>query len=270
MRIVKCHVGAAEVSGHVSTDALAQHFTPPAVARFAWEAVCALAGRDLAPGARIIDPAAGEGALLAAAARCRTTGIEIDRQLVQKAGRVAEKIHVGDGLLGTFAEEVDGVFDCVLANPPFGKLRPILPLLGRDAKNIIRQRFSVSSIMTTKTLETLPVEVLFIERALQMVRPKGWLSLILPESFFANARLQKVRDWLGERAEVRAVVALPSDSFRRKGLNARTALVVLRQGQGRASARIIGLKGEEHTAEVSFLGVKFCRGVLCCGSVSEA
>ena len=58
--------------------------------------------------------------------------------------------------------------------------------------------------------------------------------------FFTNARTQRVRDWLGERAEVRAGVALPADSFRRKGLNARTALVVLQQGRGRASARIIG------------------------------
>ena len=138
MPMVKCPVGTTTVSGPVSTDMLAQHFTPPAVARFAWEAVCALAGTELAPDARIIDPAAGEGALLAAAARCQTTGIEIDRQLAQKAGRVAEKVHAGDGLLGTFAEEVDGVFDCVLANPPFGKLGPILPLLGRDAQNIIR------------------------------------------------------------------------------------------------------------------------------------
>ena len=248
--MVKCPVGTTTVSGPVSTDMLAQHFTPPAVARFAWEAVCALAGTELAPDARIIDPAAGEGALLAAAARCQTTGIEIDRQLAQKAGRVAEKVHAGDGLLWTFAEEVDGVFDCVLANPPFGKLGPILPLLGRDAQNIIRQRFSVFNIMAIKNLATLPVELLFIERALQMVRPRGWLSLILPEGFFANARLQKVRDWLGERAEVRAVVALPADSFRRKGLNARTALVVLQQGRGRASARIIGPRGEGHVADL--------------------
>ena len=244
----QCHNGTAEVSGQVGTDALAQHFTPPEVARFVWEAVCALAGMDLAPGARVIDPAAGEGALLAAVSRCRTTGIEIDRKLAEKASMVADRVHVGDGLFGTFAEAVDGVFDCVLANPPFGKLGPLLPLLRRDALNIIRQRFSVFDVLQTKNSETLPVELLFVERALQMVRPKGWLSLILPEGFFTNARTQKVRDWLGERAEVRAVVTLPAESFRRKGLNARTALVILRQGRGRAIAPVLGPKGEGHHA----------------------
>ena len=42
---------------------LAQHFTPAAVARLAWDAVRAFAGKELGAGACVIDPAAGEGAL---------------------------------------------------------------------------------------------------------------------------------------------------------------------------------------------------------------
>ena len=61
---------------------LAQHFTPPAVARLAWDAVQTLAGKELGAGARVVDPAAGEGALLAAVGpACQTTSIELDGRL---------------------------------------------------------------------------------------------------------------------------------------------------------------------------------------------
>ena len=48
----------------VSAKSLAQHFTPVSVARFVWAVVRGLAGRDLGVGSRVIDPAAGAGALL--------------------------------------------------------------------------------------------------------------------------------------------------------------------------------------------------------------
>ena len=54
---------------------LAQHFTPAAVARLAWDAVRTLAGKELGAGVRVVDPAAGEGALLAVVGRAyQTTG----------------------------------------------------------------------------------------------------------------------------------------------------------------------------------------------------
>ena len=102
---------------------------------------------------------------------------------------------------------VDEVFDCVLANPPFGKLGPMLPLLGADGPCRLAQRFRL--LDGQKQVRAFPVESLFVERALQLTRPAGWMALILPEGFLANARQQHTRDWLLARAEVRAVVALP-------------------------------------------------------------
>ena len=210
---------------------LAQHFTPAAVARLAWDAVRTLAGKELGAGAHVIDPAAGEGALLAVVGRAyQTTGIEIDAGLAERGRRQADRFYTGDGLLGTFPEVEDGSFDCVLANPPFGKLGPMLPLLGEDGPHRLAQRFRL--LDGQKQMRSFPVEVLFVERALQLIRPAGWLALILPEGFFANARRQGVRDWLLARAEVRAVVALPG-AFNK----VQTALVVLRRNKPLAQAK---------------------------------
>ena len=233
------------MSNEGNAKILAQHFTPAVVAQLAWDAVCTLAGKDLGAGARVVDPAAGEGALLAAVGQAyQTTGIEIDEGLAGQGRNQAERFYTGDGLLGTFPEVVDGSFDCVLANPPFGKLGPMLPLFGEDGPRRLAQRFRI--LDGQKQIRAFPVESLFVERALQLTRPAGWMALILPEGFFANARQQVVRDWLLARAEIRAVVALPG-AFNK----VQTALVVLRRSkpQARTKARLIAPVGKRPSVE---------------------
>ena len=224
---------------------LAQHFTPAAVARLAWDAVGAFAGKELSAGARVVDPAAGEGALLAVVGRAyQTTGIEIDAGLAERGRSQADRFYIGDGLLGTFPEVEDGSFDCVLANPPFGKLGPMLSLFGTDGPGRLAQRFRL--LDGQKHIRAFPVESLFVERALQLTRPAGWLALILPEGFFANARRQSERDWLLTCAEVRAVVALPG-AFNK----VQTALVVLRRSKplAQTKARLIAPVGKRPSME---------------------
>ena len=161
----------------------------------------------------------------------QTTGIEIDAGLAERGRSQADRFYTGDGLLGTLPEVADEMFDCVLANPPFGKLGPMLPLLGTDGPCRLAQRFEL--LDGQKQMRSFPVELLFIERALQLTRPTGWIALILPEGFLANSRRQGARDWLLAHAEVRAVVALPG-AFNK----VQTALVVLRRSKSLARTKV--------------------------------
>ena len=193
----------------------------------------------------MVDPAAGEGALLGVVGQAyETTGIEIDAGLAERGLSQADRFYTGDGLLGTFPEVMDGSFDCVLANPPFGKLGPMLSLLGEDGPCRLARRFSL--LDGQKQMRAFPVEWLFVERALQLTRPAGWMALILPEGVLANARQQGARDWLLTRAEVRAVVALPG-AFNK----VQTALIVLRHIKplARTKTRLIEPVGKKLSVE---------------------
>lgn len=249
------------MSNRGNAKTLAQHFTPPAVARLAWDAVRTLAGDELRAGACVIDPAAGEGALLAVVGPAyQTTGIEIDGRLVEQGCRRADRFYTGDGLLGAFPAVADESFDCVLANPPFGKLGPMLPWFGPDGSSRLVQRFRL--LDEQKQVPAFPVEALFAERALQLTRPAGWMALILPEGFLANARRQGVRDWLLARAEVRAVVALPG-AFNK----VQTALVVLRRSEplARTKARLLAPTGQPPSVEEYAQRVRLLLGAAARG-----
>ena len=77
-------------------------------------------------------------------------------------------------------------------------------------------------------LATFPIEVLFLERFVQLSRPGGLLAIVLPDGVLANARLRHVRAWALERLTMEAVVALPRSTFRAGRTTAKTALVVAR------------------------------------------
>lgn len=98
--------------------ALGQWSTPPALADLA----IALAGPGAIAGRRVLDPACGDGALLARAALhgpARLVGVEIDPAAAAAARAVATaEIVTGDVLEDEVARAI-GVVDVVIGNPPW-------------------------------------------------------------------------------------------------------------------------------------------------------
>ena len=227
---------------------MAQFFTPPAVAQLTWELALALSGSERC--GRVIDPAAGTGVFLDVALSRGWVGpdgahgIELDPSLRPSGLASQSQFHTGDGLSGSFAGVDDGSFDLVIGNPPFGTASRVLPpcclerleKLGEDRFRIGQPRQGGGGRRSATPVARRQIEHLFVERALELARPHGTIAFILPQGFLANARYQRVRDWVLRCSDVVAVVALPGATFRRPGLNALTSVVVLRKrGDGPAA-----------------------------------
>lgn len=98
-----------------------------------------------------------------------------------------------------YAFDMCETFDVVLSNPPFGVT------LSADITKTLTRSFSLPG--------TLPSEALFIERCFQLLKPKGRLGLVLPESIFNAVDLLPVRIYLYRMFTIKCLVALPRNAF---------------------------------------------------------
>jgi type I restriction enzyme M protein len=170
-----------------------QFFTPRHVVDFII-AMLAPRKREL-----VFDPACGSGAFLsrALATGARAEGTDVDARAV----RVARLLAVARGADPARIQRLDGLrssdtsADVVATNPPFA---------GRaDASG-----FSVASVIRTPERD-----VLFLERALDLLRPGGRLGIVLPYNKASASAYADMRMWLLERARVLGVVGLPRETF---------------------------------------------------------
>ena len=138
---------------------------------------------------------------------------------------------VGDGTTGIFNEDsLDipsnwkpetqlkiqvGTFDVVLTNPPFGKELKVTGEdklkqydLGYDWKKVGNGSFRTNNIKS----EIQP-QFLFIERCFQLLKDKGKLAIILPETFFHAPKMHHVMH-LFKQHNIMALYDLPHNTFR--------------------------------------------------------
>ena len=152
----------------------------------------------------VLDPACGEGALLAAACRrmeryrrgaggAGLIGVEIDQgraragQLaLHRAGLTAAQIFHGDALRRPPPLQ-DGAFDAVIANPPFLSPTASRGVLTPQLRQELRARLPEGLAALTN------IAALFLADALQLVRPGGVVGMILPASFLTSRDAAPVR-----------------------------------------------------------------------------
>ena len=84
-------------------------------------------------------------------------------------------------------------------------------------------------------LGKIKTELLFLERCLDLLtdgegkRPAGRLGIVLPEGVFNNPSLQWVRDFVEDRAWLRAVISLPQDTFMSSGASVKCSILFLQK-----------------------------------------
>lgn len=112
-------------------------------------------------------------------------------------------------------------FDMVLTNPPFGAT------VKATEKNYL-DKYELGA--KNKKRKNQKTEILFIERAIQFVKPgTGRIGIVLPDGILTNSSLQYVRDFIMERCQILAVVSLPQFAFSHYGAGVKASLVFLRR-----------------------------------------
>lgn len=148
-----------------------------------------------------------------------------------------------------------GGFDIVLTNPPFGANvepsdrvqesdvtvspateRRYLQEYGefyRDSQERIKAAINkpiASLFELPKSPESkIKTEILYIERCLDLLKPGGRMGIVLPEGMFNNPSLRYVRDFVEDRAFIRAVVSLPQETFISSGASVKASLLFLQK-----------------------------------------
>lgn len=88
-------------------------------------------------------------------------------------------------------------------------------------------RFEKKDII--KLAQSLPVEILFVNRFIQLAKPNGWISIIIPDGILANSNLHYVREFVTHQAKVLGIVSLPRGTFKHAGTNAKTSILFLQR-----------------------------------------
>ncbi|MGY3090878.1 type I restriction enzyme M protein [Hymenobacter sp. UYAg731] len=198
-------------------------------------------------------------------------GIEKDYRLA-RTSKVACFMHgdgdaniiYGDGLEKHANLPANGTFDAVVANPPYA-IDAFKPNLKVNADDFV--------LLPHITDTSGNIEVLFIERAAQLLRTGGVAALILPSSFLGSDGLySRTRQLLLEAFEVKAMVEFSSETFLATGTNT-VALFLLKRpdadvyNAGQVSKDLIisgisrdptldSLHGEKHLAAYQYsLGI---------------
>jgi type I restriction enzyme M protein len=128
-----------------------------------------------------------------------------------------------------------GLFDVIVTNPPFGSKIPI-----KD-ENILKQ-FELAHIwenkdkksiwtMTTRLQSSVPPEILFIERCVQLLREGGRIGIVLPDSILGSPGLGYIREWLIRNTRIVASLDLHADTFQPKNGTQTSVLILQKKTQ---------------------------------------
>jgi type I restriction enzyme M protein len=90
-------------------------------------------------------------------------------------------------------------FDVVISNPPFGIT------IASETRARLNETFTLP--------ENTPSEGLFLERCFQLLKPKGRLAIVLPESVLNAKDMADVRLFLYRYYHLRAIVTMPRNIF---------------------------------------------------------
>ncbi|MBC6444475.1 MAG: N-6 DNA methylase [Alphaproteobacteria bacterium GM202ARS2] len=108
-------------------------------------------------------------------------------------------------------EKENPVFDILVANPPYAV---------KSFKTTVRDGHKLFSLFDKLGDKSDEIEVLFVERMAQLIRPGGVASIVLPKSFLNNSGIyEHARRLVFENFFIRGIVILGGNAFPSTGIN---------------------------------------------------
>jgi len=96
-------------------------------------------------------------------------------------------------------------FDILLTNPPFA---------GEIKERTLLNEYFLAKNDKGKLRNKMERHILFIERALNLLKPGGRMAIVLPQGVLNNTNMQYVREFLFDKARILAVVGLGVNTFK--------------------------------------------------------
>jgi len=181
-------------------------------------------------------------------------------------------VHHHDGLLNVNGI-YDGRFDVILTNPPFGaRVDKKLEVQESDLPTAAKIKhyterygpaYAEQALAQTRDKVGEPVldlfdisaetgsaltEVLFLERCLNLLRPGGRMGVVLPEGVLNSSSLQRVREFIEDRAKLLNVTSIPQDVFMASGATVKPSVVFLKKFTDDEAVTYAALRAEEQAA----------------------
>lgn len=96
-------------------------------------------------------------------------------------------------------------FDLLLTNPPFA---------GELKDRTLLNEYQLARNERGKLRNKMERHILFIERALNLIKPEGRVAIVLPQGVLNNTNMQYIRQFLFDKARILAVVGLHGNTFK--------------------------------------------------------
>lgn len=154
--------------------------------------------------------------------------------------------------IGEFSKDTrDGSFDLVLTNPPFaGKVTGKAQLSAFDLYELAATgalsadddateeeeqngETEPAKLKKRKKVSGMKRDILFVERALDLLKPGGRCALVLPQGNLNNLGTRALREYIARRARLLAVVGLHVNTFK-PFTGTKTSVVFLQKWGGSA------------------------------------
>lgn len=90
-------------------------------------------------------------------------------------------------------------FDVILTNPPFA--------------GEIKEKAILSDYVVASDRNKIERDVLFIERCINLLKPRGRMAIILPDTVFGSVDNSSLRRWINTQCRIVGVVGIPRNAF---------------------------------------------------------